>query len=683
MRKFFEPDSTVVIGVSDRPGNMGRNIIDNLELCGYRGNIHQVSPRGGEYRGRPIHATVSDLPETPELAVILTPAPSVPGLLAECGQKGIKRVVVESGGFSELSEDRRGLETELNAIAKKHGMRFIGPNCIGVLCGSSGLAVPFPKFSFAPQAGPVSIVSQSGGIGLTYLIRLCFEELGIANFASVGNKVNVNEEDLLAYYIADPKTEVILLYLESIVAGRRMFELIRSTDKPVIVHKSNIGEASRAIASSHTSAMANDDAVVEAALAQAGAIRAHTVEDCINLVKGAVLPRPRGKRLAVISRSGGHAVVAADAASRLGFELPRLSPEYLEEINRNVRASVIKLQNPLDLGDLFEFNLYKAIVGGALNLDNVDEVLLVHGYRGEETEASRKFLSHAAELSREAGKPLAISLLTDPDETATARKLAGMPVFQSPEAGILALDAAWRAGHKHRPDEVIACADDIDWSRVERILKFADDELELPEALHLIAAAGVPVADFVVAGDPDEAAGAALHLGLPVAVKAVGISHKTDSGGVALNLADQAAVNQAAKDMFERLGVNRVVVMRMVRGGREIILGAKQDPSFGAVVMAGLGGVFTEVLADFSLALAPVDELEAGRMLDSLKGSRLLGAFRGEQPVNRLALLEAIMRISHLAHRAGGILELDINPLLAGPGGVMAVDARCRVARPQ
>ena len=681
MRKFFEPDSTVVIGVSDRPGNMGRNIVDNLELCGYRGDIHQVSPRGGEYRGRPIHASVSDLPAVPELAVILTPAPSVPGLMAECGQKGIKRVIVESGGFSELSPERRGLETELNAIAGKYGMRFIGPNCIGVVCAHSGLAVPFPMFTFAPPAGGVSIISQSGGIGLTYLFRLAYEELGVANFASVGNKVNVNEEDLLAYYIADPKTEVILLYLESIVAGRRMCELIRSTDKPVIVHKSNTGDLSHAIASSHTSAMVNDDAVVEAALAQAGAIRAHTVDDCIQLVKGASLPRARGKRLAVISRSGGHAVVAADAAAKAGFELPPLSPEYLEKINESVRASVIKLQNPLDLGDLFEFNLYNAILDGALSLDQVDAILLVHGYRGPETEDSRQFLGRVAELSRQAAKPVAVCLLTDPDETAYARKLAGIPVFSTPEAGILALDAARRGSVRHRPDEMIACADDVDWGRVERILKFADEELDLPEALHLVAAAGIPVADFVVAGDPDEAAEAAGHLGLPVAVKAVGVSHKTDSGGVALDLTDEAAVRQAAGDMFERLGINRVVVMSMVSGGREIILGAKADPSFGPVVLAGLGGVFTEVLADFSLALAPVDELEAGRMLDSLQGSRLLGQFRGQPPVNRLALLEAIMRLSHLAQRGSGILELDINPLLAGPGGVMAVDARCRVAR--
>lgn len=686
MRGFFHPQSVAVVGVSPRAGNLGRNIVANLETFGFPGPVYYVSPRGGEYKGQTIYQDVRELEQVPDLAVILTPAVTVPEILEACGQKGIKRVVIESGGFSELDQGHGQLEAQIKDTAQRHGLRFIGPNCIGVICTHSGLAVPFPMLGQAVPKGGLSLICQSGGIGLTYLHRAAMEGLGIANFASVGNKANVNEEDLLAYCIEDPHTQMILLYLESIVDGRRMCELIRATDKPVVVHKSNIAPLSHAIAQSHTAALANDDLVVEEALAQCGALRAHTVGDCLTILKGLGMPRPKGRRLAVISRSGGHAVVATDAAYREGMELPPLPQSYLDSIQEATRASVIKLQNPLDLGDLFHFELYVEILRGALAQENVDGVMMVHGYRGPEVKPSRQFISQAGDLARQYGKPVALVLLTTPEEMDQARQLSSLPIFDAPEEAIKALSMSARAGGK-KPPQGLGCAGAFDTARAQRILSTAgaDGGLELPEALHLIAAAGVPVAPFLVAGDAAEAAGAAQALGFPVALKAVGahLSHKSDQGGVALNLADAGAVEEAAAKMINELQASRLVVMSMISGGQEVIVGAKRDPSFGPLVLLGLGGVTAEVLRDVRLGLAPLADGEAGAMLDGLKGAALLKGFRGRPAASRPALVAVVNQVSNLISRLPQLLELDINPLLVGPGGAMAVDARASARPPK
>lgn len=682
MKQFYYPDSVAIIGVSPRPGNLGRNIAANMRTFGFTGLVYYVSPRGGEFKGQPIYKDVREIPGTPGLAVILTPAHTVPEIMEACAIKGIKRVIVETGGFSELDQGRGDLELKLKAIANENGMRFIGPNCIGVISTDNGLAVPFPLITKPTKQGGLSIVAQSGGIGLTYLHHFSESGVGVAKFASVGNKLNVNEEDFLSYLIEDPKTEYILLYLESIVAGRRMFDLISATDKPVVVHKSNIGSTSHKIAQSHTAALANDDAVVEAALEQAGAIRAHTVSDCFQIIKGLSMPRMKGRRVAVISRSGGHAVVAADAAHRMHMELPQFPENYLSDIQEHTRASVIKLQNPLDLGDLFDFHFNVVILKGALALPEVDGVLIVHGYRGPEAESSREYIKKAGELCREYQKPVALVLLTDAEELAHVKTISTLPIFTAPEEAMLALQASAKAG-ANTPALKPAWPEGLNLEACRQVLKAAevDGSLELPEALHLLGAAGIPVAPFVVVADAAEAAGAAEALGYPVVLKAVGgdVSHKTEHGGVVLNLVDTAAVEAAAGDMQKRLSLNRMLIMKQLEGGVEVIAGAKQDPAFGALVLCGLGGVLTEVLQDVSLRLAPVDPSQALGMLESLKGKPLLEGFRGAPKVDQDALAGVVSRVSALAAALPELLELDLNPVMAGPDGVVAVDARARV----
>ena len=675
MHEFFNPKSVVVIGVSPRPENLGRNIVDNLDRFGFKGPIYQVSAQKDEYKGRPIYQDVRDLPETPDLAVVLTPAATLPAIFRACGEKGVRRLVVETAGFSELAEDRRDLEAELKSLSATYGIRFVGPNCLGLMNVPAGICLPFTPFIQVPPAGGLSIVSQSGGIGSTYMESCAQAGLGIAKFASVGNKLDFIESDFLAYMLKDRETRVILLYLESIVDGRRLYDLIRQGAKPVVVHKSNIAAVSNEAARSHTAALANDDRVVEEALRQAGAIRAHTIGECLEILKGLSLPRPRGKRLAVITRSGGHAVVAADAAYRQGMELVKFPASYLDKIRKSVRAAVIKMGNPLDLGDVFDFDAHLEAVAGALALNEVDCLALVEGYRGSEIEAGRDFMRRLGDLVRPYNKPLALSMAVQGEEAQKASELSGLPLFNSVEDAIMAFS---RAAAGPRPAAEAVRDSDLDIRRCQEIAAGArpDGTLELPEALQLIAAAGVAVAPFAEAAGPEEAVSAGGRLGYPVVLKAVGISHKTEAGGVVLNISSPEQLKKEAVSLQGRLKAGRLVVMQQVAGHTEVILGGKRDAAFGPLLLFGLGGIFAEVLQDTSLCLAPLNEAQAGAMLDELRGAVLLTGFRGRPPADRAALVKAMVRVAALLEALPQIEELDINPLMAGPEGAVAVDAR-------
>ena len=677
MDRFFNAKSLAVIGVSPRHGNLGRNIVTNLTNMGYKGEVYLVSPKGGEYQGRKIYQNPGDLPDAPELAVILTPAATVPGLVQACADRGIKRLIIESGGFSELSADRAELEKQIADIARQNNIRFIGPNCIGVISTHSGLSVPFPVLTTIPKKGGISILSQSGGTGLTYLFGCSQEGMGVAKFVSMGNKLNVGEADLFEYMSQDPETDVILLYLESIVEGRRLFELMKKSPKPVIVHKSNIAPTSNAIAQSHTAALTNDDTLVDAVLEQAGALRGRTVSQTINLAKGLCLPKAKGKKVAVISRSGGHAVVAADALHRNQMELAELPDSYFEEIQKSTRASVIKLQNPLDLGDLFEFELYKKIVEEALKNDQVDCALVLHGYRGPEVEASRQFVSTVGELCRCYKKPVALSLQVDQREIEAAAKLCGLPLFPAPDEAMEALAASLRAGQRY-PDSASQPDQAQDLEQAAVILKEhgQNGELELPEALAFIKAAGIHCAAHETVTGKEEALLAADLLGYPLVLKAVGISHKTEQKAVSLGLADREELAAAYDDLWSRLSPRRMLIMKQVEGSVEIIAGGKRDQAFGAVMLCGLGGITAEALRDVSLRLAPVGGEEAASMLDGLKGAALLKEYRGAPPCSRRAMVDALLRLSSLLDSFPAIREIDLNPLMAGPEDCLAVDAR-------
>ncbi len=693
MRELFYPHSVAVIGVSAKATNLGRNIVANLIEFGFKGIVYAVGPKGGVIETRRIYRSVGDIPDHVDLAVILTPASTVPGLLEECGQKGIRWAIIETAGFREYGDAGRELEEQMVQIAKRYGIRFVGPNCIGAINLENGFCVPFPRLKRFVKPGRVSIISQSGGIGMSALNLMANEGIGLNKFISVGNMLNVDAEDVLEYLIEDEGTELIFIYLESMRNGRRLMEIARRSPKPILTFKSNIGRLGQDIAASHTASLSSDNKVVDAAFRQADIVRIHDATSFANNLKILRLPPMKGKNLAIISRSGGHAVMAADACELSGFGLAPFPESFLRSIERHFRASVIRLTNPLDLGDLFDLDVYAQIIEQTLQLDEVDGIVFLHTSLSEaEHQASRVLLERMVEMVERYAKPVAFYISTAAREANHLKQSYDFPIFTQVVETIRALEISHRYHQRlQEADQVVAIPDlKVDQTAVQALIDKAQAEnrdLLLSEAVAVLESYGIPTARGSAAMSVEEAQAAAEALGYPVAIKVIAeqISHKSDVGGVQLNLRNGPAVAEAFEDMMERIHlaypdvkVDGVLVQPMITGGRELILGGRQDPQFGPVVLIGLGGIFVEIFEEASVRVAPISRREAMEMIDDLRGAPILKGARGHKKSDIEAVLDALLRISQLVIDFPEILELDVNPLRVfhHPGGCCALDAR-------
>jgi len=393
MEKFFNPQSVAVLGVSESPTNLAQGIVANLLKFGYQGRIFLAGPRGGSVFGLPIYRRLEDVPEKVDLAAILTPAKVVPEAVETCGRLGISRVVVESAGFSELSGAGRLLEEEIRAILQKYGMRLVGPNGLGLINMATGLALPFASLEPPPRKGHLAIISQSGGVGSHLCAWMNREGLGLSKFLSLGNRLDVGENEVLAYFLDDPDTRAVYLYLEGLQNGRELMAVVRRAAKPVYLHAPNVGEETAVIAHSHTASLATDERVLDAACRQSGIFPVKRQSDFLAAAKLADQPPLKGRRLAVLSRTGGEAVVTAYACRARGFELPPLSPALAELIKGRSRAGVIQPTNPIDLGDIFDFSVYTEIMAALCRDPEVDGVLLNYGPMAEfEKERGREMV---------------------------------------------------------------------------------------------------------------------------------------------------------------------------------------------------------------------------------------------------------------------------------------------------
>jgi len=700
MNHFFYPSSVVVIGVSSVRYNLGKEIARNLLEFQFNGIIHLVGLDGGIIFGRKIHRTIEDIEDTIDLAIILTPAKTVPSILEACGKKGIRRAIIESGGFGEFSDDGRDLQAQLRDIAQRYGMRFIGPNCIGLINASNGLATPFPTLRNVFRKGGVGIIAQSGGVALSFLNMFDSEQLGYSKFASIGNKLDIDESDLVEYFIEDPETKVICLYAESIKDGRRFTGLARRSPKPIVVHKANIGGLSAVIAQSHTEALANDDQVVDAAFHQVGIARLRDMQSYLDFVKILQLPPMAGRNLAIVSRSGGHAVIAADAAHTYGFNLPSPGADLLQEIRKHMRADVIKLTNPLDLGDLFDFDVYAKIIRHILREDAFDGVLLVHTYfSAVEGESSRLLLRSAAAMAQEYGKPVALCVSTEPYEISNLHKELEFPIFLSPERAIRALDAALRHEQRRscvaRQQQYASPTPRPDSSAIAAYLGPCATQIRQPllhEALQIIAHAGFSTPAMAIIQEPSDLPRVCKTIDSPYAVKVISrhVSHKSDQGAVALNIETSGELERVCRTMFDRFSSSdsqdsfRILIQKMVPrqvDAYELIVGGKRDPQFGPMVLLGHGGLFVEIFAKVTLRMAPVSLADVDEMIDELPGSEILAGVRGRPAVDRAALRDALVRMSDLMIHFPEIESIDINPLIVSPEGAVAVDARVFLAR--
>jgi acyl-CoA synthetase (NDP forming) len=693
MREFFYPQSIAVLGVSSKPTNLGRNIVANLIEYGFDGIVYAVGPRGGTIETRRIYRSVGDIPDHVDLAVILTPAKTVPAILEECGQKGIRWAIIETAGFREYGDEGKQLEEQIAQVAKEYRIRFVGPNCIGAINMENGFCVPFPRLKKFVKRGGVSIITQSGGVGMSALNFMTNEGLGLNKFVSVGNMLDVDAEDMLEYLVGDEGTDLIFIYLESIGDGRRMMDIARKSTKPILAFKANIGKLGQNIALSHTASLTSDDKVVDAAFRQAGIIRIQDATSFGNNLKVLELPPMKGQNLAIISRSGGHAVMAADACELSGFELAHFPESFLRQIENHFRASVIKLTNPLDLGDLFNLDLYAQIIEQTLHLDNVDGVVFLHTSLSEaENQASRVLLDHIIELVNKYDKPVAYYISTAAQEVSFLKQNYSFPIFTQVVETIRALEMSHnyfrQIEHIHNRGNIPTFRVDQESSRllIDQAESQARDLL-LSEALDVLKFYGIPTISSVSAKTVSEARAAAEVMGYPVAIKVIAeqISHKSDVGGVQLNLRNSPAVAEAFEDMMKRIHnaypdarVDGVLVQPMVTGGRELIIGGRQDPQFGPVVLVGLGGIFVEIFEEVVVRVAPISHREALEMIESLRGAQILKGARGHMQSDIESVAEALLRLSQLLCDFPEIKELDINPLRVfhENDGCRALDAR-------
>ncbi len=681
MKKLFSAQSVTVIGVSSSPTNLGRAIVFNLVKYQFNGVIYLVGNKGGSFLGFKIYKSVLDVPETTDLAVILVPARVVPSVLENCGKKGIPRVVVESAGFGELGEDRKALEDEILEILERYSMKLIGPNCIGIINRHSGLAVPFMPIEPEAPPGKVSIISQSGGVGASILNSLGAERMGYSLFASIGNKLHSNECDVLECYLDDPNTDIVFCYLEGIADGRRLMKQAMATSKPIILQKSNRTEVSHNIARSHSASLAVNDSVVTAACKQSGIIRVEDQTEAFTIIKGFALPKVKGNRLGIISRSGGHAVIAADAAGKYGFSLPEFPQEIIDEVEKHSRAGVIRFQNPLDLGDVFHLELYKLLAEEVLRNPSFDCLLFIHHYQGLfDAESSRDLVKALPGVVERTGKPLALCLFTPEKELAINRRNVNFPIFTDPYDAMKAL-AASRDFYTSQvypfPEKRL---DNIFPDKAKSILESCSGKkgyVDPALAAKVLEAYGISLVPWRYARNENEVLLAAEEIGFPVALKTASekVVHKSDVGAVRLNIKNASELIEAYKNLcsFDK----SVVVQKMVEEfAVEWIIGGRKDPDFGAVIVTGLGGIYVEALKDFSIRIAPVGPEEAFKMISETKGKKLLDGFRGHPRLNIDALADAISRLSWLLHDCSNIMEIDLNPVLIGKDEINVVDWR-------
>jgi acetate---CoA ligase (ADP-forming) len=673
LKPFFEPRSVAVIGASSRRGTIGGELFRNILAADFTGAAYPVNRGAEAVGGVPGYADIADVPVVVDLAVICVPGANVVDATRSALATGVKAICVISAGFAETGAEGRDRQAELLALVRAHGARLIGPNCLGVSSNATRLNATFARRAAPP--GRIGFSSQSGALGLALLEEADERGLGLSSFVSIGNKADVSSNDLLEYWQDDPNTDVVLLYLESF-GNPRKFARVASRvarTKPILAMRSGTSRSGARAASSHTAALAGSDAAVEALFWQAGVLRARTLEE---LLDAAVLlssqPLPRGNRIAVVTNAGGLGILCADACEAAGLSLPPLEPATTAALARVVPAEASSA-NPVDLLGSATAGTYEVALPIVLADPGIDAVIVLFVPPVVATTAD--VAAAIASVSATADKPI-LPVVISAD---------GSPVgsFTYPESAARALGlAARRAAWLRRPVAEAPHLDRLDHGAaaavVARVLADTDDAwLDASDLRALLAAYGLPLVGERTATDADAAVSAAEELGYPVVVKtAAAGAHKTEAGGVHLDLRDEAAVRRACG------AVNGpVLVQQYVTGGVELLVGAVQDPVFGPLVAFGPGGVYAELIGSTRFALAPLGEIDVDELISSGKAAKLVDGWRGGPAADRAAVADLIHRVGRLAEDFPEVAELDLNPVIARPNGCIAVDARVRLRR--
>ena len=691
---IFHPRSVAVIGASEREGSVGRTLLWNLIRSPFGGTVFPVNPQRHSILGIKSYPDIANVPEVVDLVVIATPAATVPQVIRECVAAGVKGAIIVSAGFKEIGEAGAALEREILTEARKGGMRIIGPNCLGLMNPLVGLNATFA--GAIARAGNVAFISQSGALCTSILDWSLGENVGFSAFVSIGSMLDVGWGDLIEYLGDDPHTQSIVLYMESIGDAHAFLSAAREVamDKPIIVLKVGHTEAAAKAAASHTGALTGSDEVLNAAFRRCGVLRVHTISDLFDMAEIlAKQPRPKGNRLSIVTNAGGPGAIATDALISGGGALSELAPETLTELDRFLPAQWSH-HNPIDiLGDA-SCDRYAQTLEVVANDPNSDGLLVILTPQAmtDPTQTAEKLKAY-----NQLGKPILSSWMGGQEVAAGTQILnqANIPTFPYPDTAVRLFNYMWRYSYNLRGIyETPSLPADSDFfapdrNLVSRILSNAANSdrtlLTEYESKKLLAAYGIPTITTKIAKSDREAVEISERFGYPVVLKLHSeiITHKTDVGGVRLNLGDAAAVSQAFGEIKSKVNsidaaaFLGVTVQPMVKlEGYELILGSSLDPQFGAVMLFGMGGQLVEIFQDRSLALPPLNTTLARRMMEQTRIYQALQGVRGRKAIDMAKLEQLLVNFSQLIVEQPQIREIDINPLLVSPEGMIALDAR-------
>lgn len=695
--KIFNPKSVAVIGASDEEGTVGYALIKNFTELGFSGKVFPVNIRKTEILGLKVYLTVEQIPEPIDLAVIATPAKTVPDILEQCGKTGIKGIIIISAGFKEIGAEGKALEEKITEIKNRYDLRIIGPNCLGIIRPSINLNATF--MDKMPKPGNIAFISQSGALGSAILDWAIDQNIGFSNFVSVGSMIDVDFGDLIDYFGTDPKTRSILMYIEGLTEARKFLSAARhfARTKPIIVVKAGKYTESAKAAASHTGSLTGEDMVYDAAFKRAGIVRVEEIADLFNAAEVlGMQPFPKGPNLAIITNAGGPGVMATDALIAKNGKLARLSPKTMEYLD-SILPSYWSRGNPIDiLGDA-KADRYKAVLEACLNDEDVDGILII--YTPQAVADPVQIAKNITELikSKDYHNKTILTSFMGSGSVEDANRIYNennIPTYTTPEQAIKTYMYMYQYKRKlellyETPEELPVDATPPKRPIMVILRNAATENRELlteAEAKKLLEYYNFPVVKTCVATTPEEAVSLANQIGYPVVLKILSpqITHKTEAGGVILDINSDKEVREAyqqiiqnAKEYNPNAEIQGITVQKMIkRQGYEVILGAKTDPLFGPVILFGMGGVGVELFKDFSLGLPPLNQTLVRRMLEETKVYQLLKGYRNVPPANIKLLEEIMVQFSQMLIDFPQIKEIDINPLFITETEAFAFDAR-------
>lgn len=699
LKYLFSPSSIAVIGASSREGSLGRATFANILFNSFNGIVYPVNIRAKSILGVKAYPSVTQIPDPIDLAIVIVPASEVPIVMEECGQKGLKAAIVISAGFKEIGERGRHLENRVKEIADKYDIAMIGPNCFGIINTHPKTKMNATFGRIMPNSGNIAFISQSGAVGGAALEYCEAEEIGLSKFISIGNKADISENELLFYLKDDETTKVILLYLEDLKEPKTFLKIAREiTDqyqKPILAVKSGRTQEGARAASSHTGALAGSDEAYNAFFNQCGIIRLDNLNELFDCAKAfSMQPIPKNKKIAIVSNAGGIAIMATDAAIRNGLGLASFRDGTKERL-RKLLPPTANIQNPVDVIGDADAQRYSSALKIVLEDEEVSGVIAT--WTPTLMEDTKAIAHSIAEIAPSTEKPIIGCILSLEEHKAVSQAMEKekVPNYRFPEVAAKILSVLGEYGEwLSRPRTEIKTFADAEKEKVKEIICLAREKRESwllePYAYFLLSAYKIPVAPFSLTKSLSEAEEKAEEIGYPIVLKIVSpqIIHKFDVGGVILAIKDREELKEAYERLLANVKARKpeaeivgVLVQKMMKGGKEVILGMKRDPQFGSLLMFGMGGTYVEVLKDVSFRVAPIRELSAQTMVKEIRGYTILKGFRGEKPSDIGKLVEVLERLSQLVTDFDEFEEIDINPFLVFEEGkgAFAIDARIRL----